>query len=139
MMQILSGIWGRTGEFATFAWKKKDRGNMGEAVRNRIEEAVCRRFGIPAEDIRTVRNLDRRFTDCLHFIWFYRHFAEGITFGRLSSEYGRSVRNIKYAVSKIANGMRTQPYYKEVHLEILEEIIRGEDGSPVCLPGEKKE
>lgn len=112
---------------------------MGESVRNRIEEAVCRRFGIPTEDIRTVRNLDRRFTDCLHFIWFYRHFAEGVTFRVLSWEYGRSVRNIKYAVSKIVNGMRTQPYYKEVHLEILEEIIRGEDGSPVCLPGEKKE
>lgn len=104
-----------------------------------IEGAVCRCFGIEMSELRTSKRLDRQFTDCLHFIWFYRHFADGVTFGRLSSEYGRSARNIKYAVSKIANGMRTQPYYKEVHLEILKEIIRGEDGSPVCLPGEKKE
>lgn len=92
-----------------------------------IEEAVCRCFGIMIEEIESGIRLDRKFTDCLHFIWYYRHYVERVSLNSLSVKYGRSTRNIRYAISKVRNGMRTQPYYKEMHERVLIEILRGED------------
>ena len=103
-----------------------------------IEGAVCRCFGIEMSELRTSKRLDRQFTDCLHFIFYYRHYLEGLSRRQITEIYGRKLRNISYAFSKIKDGIQTQPYYIEMHRKIMSAMIMGTFENPEC-PREKKE
>lgn len=96
-----------------------------ETLSSLIEDKSCKCFNVTRDEIRMSRRKDRAFTDCLHFIWYLRHRIEGCTVKELSSIYGKTQRNIFSAISKIENGVITQPFYINMKSKIMEEMIRG--------------
>lgn len=103
-----------------------------------IENATCLCFGVATADLRPAVRTDRMFTDCLHFIWYFRHYVEKMPASSLSKMYGRTRRNVFAAVSKIDSGTRTQSYYKDMKDRIFLEMKREALGMAECPP-EKKE
>lgn len=95
-----------------------------------IEKRICAYFGISPEALGRDRRSDRRTTDCLHFIWYMRHYAEGRSCLWLAREYGRTPRNVKHAVSKIRSGIMSQPYYAEIYKAITESAEAPSSGVP---------
>lgn len=85
-----------------------------------IENRICSYFGVCPEVLGRERRTDRRTTDCLHFIWYMRHYAEGRSHLQLAREYGRTPRNVKKAISKIRDGIASQPYYAGIYRAIKE-------------------
>ena len=90
-----------------------------------IEYYSCGLFGINMDELRESRRKDRQFTDCLHFVWYFRNKAEGVSLSRLSQAYGRTPRNISAAIAKIVSGIRTQEYYRSRKDAIVNSIIKG--------------
>lgn len=80
---------------------------------SRIEEIVCSHFGMDVDEMRSRERKSRRKTDCLHFIWYMRHFYEGVSINGLAREYSKTPRNIYFAIAKIREGIITQKWYAE--------------------------
>lgn len=117
-----------------FQMKSEENGRMGAI----IEEAACACFGVDTDDLRPGRRTDRKFTDCLHFVWYFRHYIEGAPVSSLSRAYGRTPRNIFAAISKIDSGTRTQSYYRDLKETIFTEMKRGALRQSECPPGKKE-
>lgn len=95
-----------------------------------IENRICAYFGIDPETLGRDRRTDRRTTDCMHFIWYMRHYFEGRSHLELAREYGRTPRNVKHAVSKIRAGIKSQPYYAGIYRSITESAETPSSGAP---------
>ena len=109
-----------------------------------IEICTCGLFGIGTDELRDSDRKDRTYTDCLHFIWYFRNKIEGVSLTRLARIYGRTPRNISLAIAKIASGVRTQDYYICRKKAIMEDMIKGTfsdiaDKSPTEKKGNEKE
>lgn len=90
-----------------------------------IERSCCRQFGIGIPELYDGKRKDRTFTDCLHFVWYFRNRMEGFSLTSLSRAYGRTRRNISAAIAKITSGTKTQEYYISRKKAIMEDMIRG--------------
>lgn len=90
-----------------------------------IEKCTCELFGITVDELKVSSRKDRPYTDCLHFIWYFRNKLEGVSLARLAKIYNRTPRNISTAIAKIANGVRTQDYYICRKNIIMENMIKG--------------
>lgn len=77
-------------------------------------------------------------TEALHFVWFLRHYKEGLSIGKLSKIYARGQRGIKHGVAKIKNYIKYEKGYNDTYNYFLKEIDK-EKARDNASPKEKKD
>lgn len=81
-----------------------------------IEQIVCDAMGLDLSGIIDINKADYR--TARKFVWYILYVEMHMKLSELSERYGRTTRAIRYGVSDISFGLRTQRYYKEIYSEI---------------------
>lgn len=77
-----------------------------------VESAVAEHFGIKQETIRS-GGKSRAVSDSRLFLWYFLHYRWNMTSLEIAKEYGKSKRNIYYAVSFVREGIKAPAVLSE--------------------------
>ena len=81
-----------------------------------IEQIVCDAMGLELSGIITTNKADYR--TARKFIWYILSVEMDYKLTELAERYGRTTRAIRYGISDVTFGLRTQRDYKEIYSEI---------------------
>lgn len=82
----------------------------------KIEELVCEAMGLELSGIINTNKADYR--TARKFVWYILFAEMDYKLSELANRYSRTTRAIRYGISDISFGLRTQRYYKEIYSEI---------------------
>ena len=91
-----------------------------EAIRL-VEMEVCDYMGVNKRVIYE-RSLKEIVCNTRYMIWYILHYDYGFTVGLLSKTYYLTKRNIQIGISKVKNGIKYQPYYRNIYDTLKERI-----------------
>lgn len=88
-----------------------------------IEKEICNFYEIERDCLySSSRHRCRTETEGLHFVWFMRHYEEGLSIGKLAKIYGKGERGIKHGIAKIKNYIQYEKEYKNIYSELISKI-----------------
>lgn len=58
-------------------------------------------------------------TEGLHFVWYLRHYVEGLSIRVLATTYKKHERTVKHGIAKIKGYILYDPRYKDIHQKLL--------------------
>lgn len=88
-----------------------------------VEEVICKFYEIERESLySSSMSRSRTETEGLHFVWFMRHYEEGLSIGKLSKIYGKGQRGIKHGIAKIKNYIKYEKKYADIYGNFLKEL-----------------
>lgn len=82
----------------------------------KIEELVCEAMDIEVSGI--INTNKSNYRTARKFIWYILVAEMDYNLSELAQRYGRTTRAVRYGISDVSFGLRTQRYYKEIYAEI---------------------
>lgn len=90
---------------------------------DKIVDFACNFFGIKEGKLLSHDTCDRcsiaRYT-----IWYYIHYEMGVSTRDIGEYFGRTKNTVFKGLAKLKSGIKTQPYYKRMYKDFVENFSK---------------